>query len=101
MFDPIKLMNILRKANKFKQKIESELRSIVINESAGEGMIKIQMNGYFEIQTIVIDPDILKEQDINFLEDLIKSSINNATKEIKNVLIDKIKNIVSNISFFQ
>jgi len=101
MFDPIKLMNILKKANDLKCKIENELKKIYIQNSTGNGIIKIKMNGQFEINEIQIDPDIFYQKDIKFLEDLIKSSINETTYKIKILLINKIKNIIGNISFLK
>lgn len=101
MFDPIKLMNMLKKANDFKLKIETELKNIKTNSTAGGDMVKIEMNGQFEVETVTIDQDIFHQKDAKFLEDLVKSSINNATKKIKHLLIEKIKNITNGLNFFQ
>lgn len=101
MFDPIKLMNILKKANGFKQKIEHELKNIQANGSAGGEMVKVRMNGQFFIEDIIIDADIFQQGDTKFLEDLIKSSVNEASSEIKNMLIEKIKKNLENLDFFK
>jgi len=100
MFDPIKLMSMLKKANDFKKKIESELKSISAEGSAGIGMVKIKINGKFEIEKIFIDQDIFNQGDEKFLEDLIKSSANNALKNIKDTLIERIKHTFNKLNVF-
>lgn len=101
MFDPIKLMNVLKKANSFKQKIDNELKNMRANGTAGGEMVKVIMNGQFFIEDITIDTDIFQQADAKFLEDLIKSSINEASSEIKNMLIEKIKSNLENLDFFK
>jgi len=101
MFDPIKLMNMLKKVNNFKNNIESQLKKVKSVSSSGEGMIEIHMNGLFEVEKINIDPDIFYQKDVKFLEDLMQSCINSSTQKVKTTLIDKIKNMANNIDFFQ
>jgi hypothetical protein len=101
MFDPIRLMNMLKKATDFKQKIEGELKNMQTTGSAGGGIVKIQMNGVFEVEKVFIDPDIFNQKDNKFLEDLIKSSVNDSTKKVKDTLIDKIKDLVGNLNFLK
>merc|ERR1712100_853886 len=101
MFDPIKLMNMLKKANDLKQKVENELKNITVEGSAGGGMVKIKLNGQFCVESVIIDSDIFQQGDVKFLEDLIKSSVNESTKEIKNSIIEKIKKSFENLSFLK
>jgi len=98
MFDPIKLMGMLKKANDLKKKVESELKSICAEGSAGNGMVQVKINGKFDVEKVVIDPDIFNQGDERFLEDLVKSSVNDAISKIKNTLIDKIKNMFNTLN---
>jgi len=98
MFDPIKLMGMLKKANDLKKKIESELKNISVEGSAGNGMVQVKINGTLDIEKVTIDPDIFNQGDERFLEDLVKSSMNNAMTQIKETLVDKLKNMFSNLN---
>jgi len=98
MFDPIKLMGMLKKANDLKKKVESELQNIYVEGSAGNGMVKIKINGKFHVEKVAIDPDIFNQGDERFLEDLMKSSINNAISQIKEKLMTKIKDMFNNLN---
>lgn len=101
MFDPMKLMNLLKKANDFKNKVEIELKNIKVKGESGEGIVKISMNGQFEIENVNINEEIFKQEDTTFLEDLIKSCVNEATTKIKDSLITKLKEIAGGLSFFK
>lgn len=101
MIDPMKLMNMLKKANDFKNKIEIELKNIKVQGKSGENIVKILMNGQFEVENVEIDEEIFKQEDGKFLEDLIKSCINDSTKKIKKALIEKIQSLTNGLSFFK
>jgi DNA-binding YbaB/EbfC family protein len=101
MIDPMKLMNMLKKANDFKNKIESELKNIKAQGLAGGDIVKIDMNGQFEVENVKIDKDVFNQEDAKFLEDLLVSSINDATKKIKDSLINKVKDMANGLGFFK
>lgn len=101
MFDPMKLMNMLKKANDFKSKIESELKNIKSQGTAGGDIVKINMNGQFEVEEVTINKDVFNQEDTKFLEDLIMSCVNDATKKIKQSLIDKVKDMANGLGFFK
>jgi len=101
MIDPMKLMTMLKKANDFKNKIEAELRNIKIQGKSGDNIVKITMNGQFEVENVEIDEDIFKQEDCKFLEDLIKTCINDSTKKIKTTLLEKLQNLTNGLNFFK
>jgi len=59
------------------------------------------MNGQFEVEEVTINKDVFNQEDTKFLEDLIMSCVNDATKKIKQSLIDKVKDMANGLGFFK
>lgn len=60
------------------QKIQSELVNMTVSEEAGGGMIKATANGHKEIISIDIDPQVIKAEEKEILEDLVVAAVNKA-----------------------
>ena len=60
------------------QKVQGELGNLTISEEAGGGMIKATANGNKEIISIEIDPQVVKVEEKEILEDLVVAAVNKA-----------------------
>ena len=60
------------------QKVQNELGNLTISEEAGGGMIKATANGNKEIISVEIDPQVIKSEEKEILEDLVVAAVNKA-----------------------
>lgn len=75
------MQNMLKQVQKMQaemQKVQSELGNLTVTEEAGGGMVKVTANGNKEIISLFIDPNVIKEEEKEILEDLIVAAINKA-----------------------
>lgn len=72
---------MMRQAQKMQQdamKAKEELDNAVFEGSASGGMVKVEINGAFEMQSVKINPEVVDADDIEMLEDLIVAAYNDA-----------------------
>lgn len=62
------------------QKVQSELVNLSVTEESGGGLVKVTANGNREIISLVIDPQIVKIEEKEILEDLIVAAVNKAVQ---------------------
>ena len=62
------------------QKMQQELESKEFEFTAGGGAVKATMVGTRQLQSIVIDPEVLDPDDVEMLQDLIVAAVNGAIK---------------------
>ncbi len=62
-------------------KIQKEMGDRIVEASTGGGMVKVKVNGHQEMQSIEIDPQVTS--DIEMLQDLIVSAVNEANRIAK------------------
>ncbi len=93
MFD---MNNILKQAQKLQEemkKIQETLASITVEGSAGGGMVKVTANCKLEILSVKIDPDVLKEDDQEMIEDLIVAAVNQAIQNAQKRADEEMKKV--------
>ena len=72
---------MMRQAQKMQQdalKAKEELDNSVYEGSASGGLVKVELTGAFEMQSIKIDPSVVDSDDVEMLEDLIVAAYNDA-----------------------
>jgi len=60
------------------QKAQDILENITVEGSAGGGMVKVVINWKYRILSISIDPEVVKVDDKEMLEDLVVAAVNQA-----------------------
>ena len=80
----MKNMNdMLRQAQVMQNKIaklQQEMAEKDVEASAGGGMVKVVMNGRQEMKSITIDKAILESGDVEMLQDLVITAVNEAVR---------------------
>lgn len=86
----MKNMNkLLQQAQQMQTKLTSlqnELSTREFNSSSGGGMVKVKVNGKQELLEIKINKECVDANDVEMLEDLVKTAINQAIKESSEVV---------------
>jgi hypothetical protein len=85
------MMGQFAKLQEQMMKAQESLSEETITESVGGGAISITMTGDQVCKSIVIDPKLLKDADIEMLQDLIVSGINRAVESSKALAEEKMK----------
>ena len=77
----VDMNNLLKQAQKIQeemQKAQENLVNIVVEGSAGGGMVKVKANGKLEILSVSIEPEVIDAEDKEMLEDLVAAAVNQA-----------------------
>lgn len=76
--------NLMKQAQKMQRqmaKVQEELETKTLEISSGGGAIKVIISGKKEIKEIKIDPAVVDPEDVEMLEDLVMSAINEAVRQ--------------------
>ncbi len=84
--------DILKNAQSIKEhlaKVQDDLQDVVATGSSGGGIVKVTMNGQFEVQSVFLDPIAVDPRDIPMLQDLIVAASRDAMSKIKEQITEK------------
>ena len=89
--------NLLRQAQQMQLKVtalQKELESRELEVSSGGGAVVMIVNGKEEILKIKLNPECVDPNDVEMLEELIKTGVNQAVKESQ----DMVSNAMSKVT---
>lgn len=83
----------LKKAQEFGAKlteVEAELRRRTVEASVGGGMVTVTANGALEITAVRIDPQAVDPRDVEMLQSLVLSAVNEALRRARTLAQEEI-----------
>jgi len=93
-FDYGSMMKQAKIMQKRMMEAQEELKNMDFEASAGGGAVKVKVNGSQEVMEVKIDKEIIDAGDIEMIEDMVMVAVNDAVKQSK----DEVKNKMSAIT---
>jgi len=104
MKDMFNMMGKMKEMEERLRNAQENLGQIVTEAEAGAGMVKVKANGKKQIVGLEVDPDLVKPEDREMLQDLIVAAVNKALEkaeeESKAYLQSQTADILPNIPGF-
>ena len=79
------MKDLMKQAQKMQaemMKSQEELENKIFEAASGGGMVKIEMNGKYELKSIKLDPEAVDPNDVEMLEDLILAALQEAHAKV-------------------
>lgn len=83
------MQNILKQAQKMQKEMEdkqSKVSEMEIETSAGGGAVKVKATGAKVIKEIVIQKDVVDPEDVEMLQDLVLTAVNEALSKADSLM---------------
>lgn len=90
------IAGMLQKAQALQAKMtemQAELKTREAVGSAGQGKVKVTMNGSQEVTKIEIDPEVIKADEADLLEDLVLAAFNDARGKVTRMVEEEMEKI--------
>ena len=87
----INIQGLMKQAQMMQKKMEEEQAKLALEEAegtSGGGMVKLVLNGKFEMKKISIDKNLIDPEDAEVMEDLIVAAFNDAKAKIDKKMQD-------------
>ncbi len=82
------MMKQVKKMQQDMEKAQEGLKDKTVETTTGGGMIKVVANGHKQIVSININKDVVDPEDVEMLEDLILTAINDALVKADQMISD-------------
>ena len=84
------IQGMMRQAQKMQEKMQKEMEELRVEASSGGGVVTVQMKGNHEIIALKIDPEAVKDGDVEMLQDMILAAINEANRKVDEAMKGKL-----------
>ena len=92
------ISQLMRQAQQMQAKIneaQKKLEAMEVEGSSGGGMVKLRLNGKNAMLGLTIDPSLMKEDEREIVEDLIKAAHDDARRKLEDAQNEEMKGIGS------
>lgn len=98
MKNPQQMQQILKQVQQFQEQLQKQLEALVVEASAGGGMVAIKMNGQKQVYEVRIDPEVFAGHDLEMLQDLILAAVNEASRKVDEQLASQVGNLAGGMN---
>ncbi len=94
------LGDIMKQAQKMKaemERIQAEVAGKTVEGSAGGGMVTVRANGKGELLSTRIDPEVLRSEDREMLQDLVTAAANDALRKARELLSQEVARLAGGL----
>ncbi len=80
------------------QKMQEELEAKEVEASVGGGAVTVKVNGKKEVLDITIKPEVVDPDDIEMLQDLVLSAVNQALKSVDDMQANQMSKVTGGMN---
>jgi DNA-binding YbaB/EbfC family protein len=94
------MMGMMKQARELQTKMEQlqqEVAAMEIVGTSGGGLVKVTMTGKSEMKRIAIDPSLIKPDEVEILEDLVVTAVNDARTKAEAALAEKMRELTGGL----
>ena len=82
--------SMMKQAQKMQEEMGKQMKEMTVDATAGGGAVTVKMRGDFEVLNLTISPDLVKDGDVEMIQDLTLAAINEARRKVEESLKGKL-----------
>lgn len=91
------IQNMMQMARQQYEALQEKMRATVVEASAGGGSVVVKMDGGKRVLAVKIDPEVVKADDIEMLQDLIAAAVNEAGRKVEDTMKSGMSGMLSGL----
>lgn len=93
--------NMMKQAQKMQEelrKMQEELEASSFEATSGGGVVKAVVSGKHELTSLTIDPEAVDPEDVEMLQDLVISAVNEALRQADDAMSSRMNSFTSGLN---
>lgn len=95
------MAQLMKQANQMQMRMKKAQEDLALKEyeaTSGGGAVAVKVNGDYKITNLTIDPEVMKAGDVEMLQDLITTAVNEAVKTAKDISAKEMEKITGGLN---
>jgi DNA-binding YbaB/EbfC family protein len=80
------LQELMSQAKRQYDAMQKKMQETVVEASSGGGSVTARMDGRKQLLSLKIDPEVLKANDLEMLQDLVTAAVNEAGRKVDDAM---------------
>ena len=81
---------LLKQLQQKQEKMQEEIAALVVEATAGGGMVKVEMDGQKNLKSLKLEPEVVNKDDVEMLQDLVMAAVNEASRKVDDQVKEKL-----------
>ena len=86
----LNIQQMMKQAQQMQEQMSREMEELRVEASAGGGVVNVTMKGDHEVIALKVDPELVKENDVEMLQDMIIAAVNEANRKVNEAMKSKL-----------
>jgi DNA-binding YbaB/EbfC family protein len=82
--------SMMQQAQAMQEQMGREMKEMIVEAAAGGGAVSVRMRGDFEVLGLTISPELVKDGDVEMIQDLTVAALNEARRKVEESLKGKL-----------
>jgi DNA-binding YbaB/EbfC family protein len=87
----------MKQLQQAQERVQAEIAALVVDATAGGGMVKVEMDGQKQLKSLHIDPEVVNKDDVEMLQDLVLSAVNEAGRKVDEAVQGKVAGLTGGL----
>jgi hypothetical protein len=89
---------LLKQLQQKQEKMQEEIAALVVEATAGGGMVKVEMDGQKNLKSLKLDPEVVSKDDVDMLQDLVLAAVNEAGRKVDEAVQEKMAGLTAGLN---
>jgi nucleoid-associated protein EbfC len=91
------MQQLMKQAQQMQEKLQKQMETIVVDATAGGGMVSVKVNGQKQLLSIQIDPEVFSGGDKDMLQDLIVAAVNEGIRKVDAAMSEQLGSLTGGL----
>ena len=91
------IQNMMKQAQEMQERLKQQMAELRVEATAGGGMVKVVVDGSKQLQSVVIDPEVVSKDDVEMLQDMIVAAFNDASRKVDEQLSSQMSGLMGGL----
>jgi DNA-binding YbaB/EbfC family protein len=92
------MQQIMKQVQQIQEQLQKQLDELIVEASAGGGMVAVKMNGQKHLVAVHIDREVFASGDVEMFQDLIQAAVNEAARKVDEQMASRVGNLAGGLN---
>jgi len=92
------MQQIMKQVQQIQEQLQKQLDELIVEASAGGGMVTVKMNGQKHLVGVRIDREVFESKDLDMLQDLVQAAVNEAARRVDEQMASRVGNLAGGLN---
>ena len=92
------MQQVMKQVQQLQEQLQKQLDELLVEASAGGGMVVVKMTGQKQLTAVRIDPEVFASKDQEMLQDLVLAAVNEAVRKVDEQLASRMGSLTGGLN---